>query len=42
MHEWLVAITNGTVLVIDTTHAGGVTVNDWGWHVVNHDAPLVA
>ena len=22
------------------THAGGVTVNDWGWHVVNHDAPF--
>lgn len=22
------------------THSGGVTVNDWGWHVVNHDAPF--
>ena len=22
------------------THAGGVTLNDWGWHVVNHDAPF--
>lgn len=22
------------------THAGGVTVNDWGWHVINHDAPF--
>ena len=22
------------------THAGGVTINDWGWHVINHDAPF--
>lgn len=22
------------------THSGGVTHNDWGWHVVNHDAPF--
>jgi coniferyl-aldehyde dehydrogenase len=22
------------------THAGGVTVNDWGWHVFNHDLPF--
>jgi coniferyl-aldehyde dehydrogenase len=22
------------------THSGGVSVNDWGWHVVNHDAPF--
>lgn len=22
------------------THSGGVTVNDWGWHVLNHDAPF--
>jgi coniferyl-aldehyde dehydrogenase len=22
------------------THSGGVTVNDWGWHVINHDAPF--
>jgi coniferyl-aldehyde dehydrogenase len=22
------------------THSGGVTVNDWAWHVVNHDAPF--
>ncbi len=22
------------------TQSGGVTVNDWGWHVVNHDAPF--
>ena len=21
-------------------HSGGVTINDWGWHVVNHDAPF--
>lgn len=22
------------------THAGGVTINDWGWHLINHDAPF--
>jgi coniferyl-aldehyde dehydrogenase len=22
------------------THSGGVTINDWGWHIVNHDAPF--
>ena len=22
------------------THSGGVTINDWGWHVMNHDAPF--
>ena len=22
------------------THAGGVTVDDWGWHVFNHDLPF--
>lgn len=22
------------------TRSGGVTLNDWGWHVVNHDAPF--
>jgi coniferyl-aldehyde dehydrogenase len=22
------------------THSGGVTINDWGWHLVNHDAPF--
>ncbi|MDF3883528.1 coniferyl aldehyde dehydrogenase [Cupriavidus basilensis] len=22
------------------THSGGVTINDWAWHVVNHDAPF--
>ncbi|TXH87010.1 MAG: coniferyl aldehyde dehydrogenase [Rhodoferax sp.] len=21
------------------THSGGVTLNDWGWHFINHDAP---
>lgn len=26
--------------VLKRTHAGGVTVNDWGWHVINHDAPF--
>jgi len=22
------------------THSGGVSVNDWGWHAINHDAPF--
>ena len=22
------------------THSGGVSINDWGWHVINHDAPF--
>ena len=28
----------GTILA--ATHSGGVTVNDWGWHVFNHDLPF--
>ena len=26
--------------ILHDTHSGGVTINDWGWHVVNHDAPF--
>lgn len=26
--------------VLTRTHSGGVTVNDWGWHVLNHSAPF--
>jgi coniferyl-aldehyde dehydrogenase len=26
--------------ILKRTHSGGVTINDWGWHVVNHDAPF--
>jgi coniferyl-aldehyde dehydrogenase len=26
--------------VLHRTHAGGVTINDWAWHVLNHDAPF--
>lgn len=26
--------------VLARTHSGGVTINDWGWHVVNHNAPF--
>ena len=26
--------------ILRRTHAGGVTINDWGWHVMNHDAPF--
>ena len=26
--------------VLQRTCSGGVTINDWGWHAVNHDAPF--
>jgi coniferyl-aldehyde dehydrogenase len=26
--------------VLQRTHSGGVTINDWGWHTINHDAPF--
>ncbi|MDR5749651.1 MULTISPECIES: coniferyl aldehyde dehydrogenase [unclassified Caballeronia] len=26
--------------LLKRTHAGGVTLNDWGWHVLNHDMPF--
>jgi coniferyl-aldehyde dehydrogenase len=26
--------------ILRRTHAGGVTINDWAWHVLNHDAPF--
>jgi coniferyl-aldehyde dehydrogenase len=26
--------------VLNGTHSGGVTINDWGWHVFNHDLPF--
>lgn len=26
--------------ILNATHSGGVTVNDWGWHVFNHDLPF--
>jgi coniferyl-aldehyde dehydrogenase len=26
--------------ILTHTHAGGVTVGDWGWHVFNHDLPF--
>ncbi|PKF31669.1 coniferyl aldehyde dehydrogenase [Acinetobacter proteolyticus] len=27
-------------LILKHTHSGGVTINDWGWHAINHDAPF--
>lgn len=27
-------------LVLEKTHSGGVTINDWGWHAFNHDLPF--
>ena len=26
--------------VLKATHSGGVTLNDWGWQTINHDAPF--
>lgn len=26
--------------LLQRTHSGGVTINDWGWHTINHDAPF--
>lgn len=26
--------------VLTNTHSGGVTINDWGWHVLNHSVPF--
>ena len=26
--------------LMDRTHSGGVTIDDWGWHVFNHDLPF--
>jgi len=26
--------------ILRSTHSGGVTINDWGWHIINHDAPF--
>lgn len=26
--------------ILRRTHSGGVTINDWAWHVINHDAPF--
>ncbi|MBW3039121.1 aldehyde dehydrogenase family protein, partial [Acinetobacter baumannii] len=26
--------------ILRETRSGGVTINDWGWLVVNHDAPF--
>ncbi|TFH90075.1 coniferyl aldehyde dehydrogenase [Vibrio ouci] len=25
---------------LQQTHSGGVTINDWGWHVLNHSVPF--
>lgn len=26
--------------ILAQTHSGGVTINDWGWHVLNHSVPF--
>ncbi len=26
--------------LLRATHSGGVSINDWGWHALNHDAPF--
>ena len=32
--------TRARQMLLQRTHSGGVTLNDWGWHVLNHDAPF--
>jgi coniferyl-aldehyde dehydrogenase len=27
-------------MLLTRTHSGGVTINDWGWHVMNHSVPF--
>ncbi len=27
-------------MLLTRTHSGGVTINDWGWHVLNHSVPF--
>ncbi|CAE6909693.1 coniferyl aldehyde dehydrogenase [Vibrio sp. B1FLJ16] len=27
-------------VVLNQTHSGGVTINDWGWHAFNHSVPF--
>ncbi|NOH23477.1 coniferyl aldehyde dehydrogenase [Vibrio europaeus] len=27
-------------ILLTQTHSGGVTINDWGWHVLNHSVPF--
>ena len=29
-----------SAMVRRRTHSGGVTINDWGWHVLQHDLPF--
>ncbi|MFN0303175.1 MAG: coniferyl aldehyde dehydrogenase [Burkholderiales bacterium] len=31
---------NDERLVLDSVQAGGVTIDDWGWHVMQHDLPF--
>ncbi|EDY85467.1 coniferyl aldehyde dehydrogenase [gamma proteobacterium HTCC5015] len=26
--------------ILEHTHSGGVSINDWGWHAFNHDMPF--
>ncbi|MCY9874186.1 coniferyl aldehyde dehydrogenase [Vibrio barjaei] len=26
--------------LLNQTHSGGVTINDWGWHLLNHSVPF--
>ena len=34
-------LSGGTLeALLRATHSGGVTVDDWGWHVFNHDLPF--
>jgi coniferyl-aldehyde dehydrogenase len=37
---WFGADGNERARVLRETHAGGVTLNDWGWHAMNHALPF--
>jgi coniferyl-aldehyde dehydrogenase len=37
---WFGTDGNERARVLRETHAGGVTLNDWGWHAMNHSLPF--
>lgn len=37
---WFGRDSDESARLLRETHAGGVTLNDWGWHAANHDLPF--
>jgi coniferyl-aldehyde dehydrogenase len=37
---WFGSDSRESTRLLRETHSGGVTMNDWGWHVLNHDLPF--